>query len=52
MISTLIWNVRGINTHGFMKRIKMVKKMHKLSIIAILDPFEDNGNVMNFKNQL
>ena len=26
--------------------------MHQLAIIAILEPFADSGNVMNFKNQL
>jgi len=52
MISTLIWNVRGINTQGVLERLKMLKKMHQLSIIAILEPFLDKTHVQSFKNQL
>ncbi|KAG5580317.1 hypothetical protein H5410_050944 [Solanum commersonii] len=45
-------NVRGINTQGVLERLKMLKKMHQLSIIAILEPFSDNSQVQNFKNQI
>jgi len=52
MISILIWNVRGINTQGVLERLKMLKKMYQLSIIAILEPFSDITHVHNFKNHL
>ena len=52
MISTIIWNVRGINTQGVLERLKMLRKMHHLSIIAILEPFSDNVNIQSFKVQL
>ena len=52
MISTIIWNVRGINTQGVLERLKVLRKMHQLSIIAILEPFFDNVNIQNFKVQL
>ena len=35
-----------------MERIKIFKKMYHLAIIAILEPFADSNNVINFKNQL
>lgn len=52
MINTLIWNVRGINTQGALERLKMLKKMHKLSIIVVLEPFSDSTHVQHFKHQL
>ncbi|KAK6773761.1 hypothetical protein RDI58_028999 [Solanum bulbocastanum] len=52
MISTIIWNVRGINTQGVLERIKMFRKLHQPSIIAILEPFADKNHVQNFKVQL
>ncbi|KAG5568244.1 hypothetical protein H5410_064739 [Solanum commersonii] len=52
MISTIIWNIRGINTQGVLERIKMLKRMHQLSIIAILEPFSDAIQIQSFKNQL
>lgn len=52
MISTIIWNMRGINTKGVMERIIIFWKMYHLAIIAFLDFFANSSNVMNFKNNL
>ena len=52
MISTLIWNVRGINTQGILERLKMLKKMHHLSVITILEPFSTSTNIQSFQLQL
>ena len=52
MISTITWNVRGINTQGVFERLKMLRKLHNLSVITILEPFSDSVNVRNFKVQL
>ena len=52
MISSIIWNVRGINTQGVLERLKMLRKMYQLSVIAILEPFSDSVNIHNFKMQL
>ena len=52
MISTIIWNVRGINTQGVLDRLKMLKKLQQLSIIVILEPFSDSDHVQNFKVHL
>ena len=52
MISTIIWNVRGINTQGVMERLKMLRKMNHISVIAILEPFSDRVNIQSFKVQL
>ncbi|KAG5599775.1 hypothetical protein H5410_031145 [Solanum commersonii] len=43
---------RGINTQGVMERLKVLKKMHHISIIAILEPFSDTTHVHTFKHQL
>ena len=52
MISTIIWNVRVINTQGVLERFKMLWKMHHLYVITILEPFSDSVNVQNFNVQL
>lgn len=51
MISTIIWNVRGINTQGVMEGIKKFKNIYHLAIISIVDPFVDSSNVMSFNNK-
>ena len=52
MISTIIWNVRGINTQGVLDRLKMLRKLHHLSVIIILEPLSDSVHIQNFKAQL
>ena len=52
MISTIKWDVRGINTQGVVGRLKILKKMHHLSVITILEPFCGSVNVHNFIIQL
>ena len=52
MISTIIGNVRGINTQGVLERLKMLRKLHHLSVIAILEPFSDSVHIQSFKVQL
>ena len=49
MISTIIWNVRGINTQGVLERLKILRKFHQLSIITILEPFSNSVQIQNFK---
>ena len=52
MISTIKWHLRGINTQGVVERHKILKKMHHLSVITILETFCGSFNVHNFKIQL
>lgn len=52
MINTVVLNVRGINTQGVMERLKILKKIHLLSITSIVHPFAHKVNMMNFKIQL
>lgn len=52
MISTIIWNVRGIRTSGAIERLKLLKQIHILSFIVVLEPFLDNSHLNYFKNQL
>ena len=44
--------MRGINTQGVLERLKMLKKLHHLSVIAILEPFSDSVHIQSFKVQL
>lgn len=41
MIDTITWNIRGVKSRGAFERLKFLTKMHKLQIIAILEPFID-----------
>ncbi|KAG5606078.1 hypothetical protein H5410_027570 [Solanum commersonii] len=52
MISTIVWNARGINTQGVIERLKNLKNIHHVSMIAILEPFSDNNNINMFKSML
>ncbi|KAG5604805.1 hypothetical protein H5410_026297 [Solanum commersonii] len=52
MISTIIWNIRAINTQGVMERLKNLNKIHHVSMIAVLEPFSDNNNINMFKSML
>lgn len=39
MINIIILKLRGINTQDFVERLKILRKMHQISNIAILEPF-------------
>ncbi|KAK4733781.1 hypothetical protein R3W88_008042 [Solanum pinnatisectum] len=52
MISAIIWNVRGITTQGALERIKTLRKLHHLSIMAILEPFSDSNLIQSFMHQM
>ncbi|XP_015167780.1 uncharacterized protein [Solanum tuberosum] len=45
MIKAICWNARSINTKGSLERLQTLKKLHHLSIIAILEPFADNSQI-------
>ncbi|KAM3285381.1 hypothetical protein P3S67_024180 [Capsicum chacoense] len=52
MINTICWNARSINTKGALGRLQHLKNVHKLSLIAILEPFSDNSQLNTYKNHL
>ncbi|KAK6791450.1 hypothetical protein RDI58_010531 [Solanum bulbocastanum] len=52
MISTIIWNVRGINTQGVIERLRNLKIIHQVSMIAVLEPFSDSAQLNTFKSML
>ena len=37
---------------GVLERLKMLSKLHHLSVITILEPFSDSVHIQNFKVQL
>ncbi|XP_019252919.1 PREDICTED: uncharacterized protein LOC109231741 [Nicotiana attenuata] len=51
MISTLTWNVRGIRTAGVIE-LRILRKLHNISLIAVQEPFLDDTYLNNFKIQL
>lgn len=52
MINSITWNVRGINTQGFMERIKNLKTIHHIDFISILEPFCDSSQLIKLRIQL
>lgn len=44
--------MRGINAQGVLESLKMLRKIHNLSITTILERLLDSFHVKNFKVQL
>ncbi|KAG5580344.1 hypothetical protein H5410_050971 [Solanum commersonii] len=45
-------NTRSTNTKGSLERVQNLKKIHNLSMIAILEPFSNNSQLNNYRLQL
>ncbi|XP_015161207.1 uncharacterized protein [Solanum tuberosum] len=43
---------RSINTQGSLERIQKLKKLHHLTLIAVLEPFTDNSQINMLRIQL
>ncbi|EOY34748.1 Uncharacterized protein TCM_042328 [Theobroma cacao] len=52
MISGLIWNVRGISGRVIQRRLKKLQLMHKIKILAILEPMVDISKAEFFRRKL
>lgn len=52
MMNTICWNARSINTQGSLERLQSLKKIHHISIIAILEPFADKNHINNYRIML
>ncbi|XP_055800396.1 uncharacterized protein LOC129869819 [Solanum dulcamara] len=52
MISTLCWNARSIDTQGALDRLQRLKDYHKLSMIAVLEPFSNKSQLHFYRIQL
>ncbi|KAH0775105.1 hypothetical protein KY290_012242 [Solanum tuberosum] len=52
IIKVICWNARSINTKGSLERLQTLKKLHQLSIIAILEPFANNSYIGTVRSQL
>ena len=52
MFSFICWNVRSINTFGALERLINLKKIHKLSMIAILEPFANQCQLEFYRMKL
>ncbi|WMV32834.1 hypothetical protein MTR67_026219 [Solanum verrucosum] len=48
----LCWNARSINSQGSLERLQTLKKLHNITLIAILEPFADNVQINTYKSQL
>ena len=52
MIKFLCWNVRSINTFGALERLINLKKLHNISMMAILEPFSSYDHIDAYRLQL
>ncbi|KAK4731257.1 hypothetical protein R3W88_024245 [Solanum pinnatisectum] len=52
MMNAICWNARSINTQGSLERLQSLKKIHHISIIAILEPFTDKNQINNYRIML
>ena len=52
MISFICWNARSINTLGALQRLINLRKIHKLSMIAILETFANHSQLEFYRMKL
>ena len=52
MIKLICWNARSINTFGALERLINLRKLHNLSMLAILEPFSNQSQVDSYRMQL
>ena len=52
MSKFLCWNIRSINTFGALERLINLKKIHNLSMLAILEPFSNQSLIESYRLQL
>ena len=52
MIKMLCWNTRSISTFGTLERLINLRKIHNLSMIAILEPFSNFSLIDSYRMQL
>ncbi|TMW81702.1 hypothetical protein EJD97_008293, partial [Solanum chilense] len=48
----ICWNARSINTFGALERLINLRKIHNLSLIAILEPFTNHSQIESYRLQL
>ena len=52
MIKVLCWNARSLKTFGALERLINLRKIHKLAMIAILEPFTNHSQLDFYRLQL
>lgn len=55
MINTIIWNIRGVESKGAFDRLIKLVRIHKVSFVALLEPFvhsSNNYNLDHYKRKL
>lgn len=52
MIKSICWNARSINTLGALERLINLRKLHNLSMIAILEPFANQSQLVSCRIKL
>ncbi|KAG5575789.1 hypothetical protein H5410_055923 [Solanum commersonii] len=52
MISTIIWNIRGVKSRGAFERLKFLSKIHNTQIIAIQEPLVDACHIDKYRKGL
>ena len=52
MLKMLCWNARSINTFGALERLINLRKMHNLSMIAVLETFSNLSHLESYRMQM
>lgn len=52
MISTIIWNIRGVESKGAFDRMIKLTRRHKVSFVALQEPFIHSSQLDNYKRTL
>ncbi|XP_016498057.1 uncharacterized protein LOC107816829 [Nicotiana tabacum] len=52
MISTIIWNIRGVESKGAFDRLIKLVNFYKVSFVALLEPFVHSSNLEQYKRKL
>lgn len=51
-VNLLIWNIRGVRKKIARPRLKSLKEIHKLSVLALLEPLVPASNLDFYKEDL
>lgn len=51
MINSIVWNIRGIVNNTSIRRLKKLIKLHKASIIVVIEPKAPNESISNYQHK-
>lgn len=51
-MNALVWNIRLLNTQKAFTRLITFQKRHHFFFIGLMEPFQDNNNIEEYKRRL